>query len=73
MSMYNPPHPGEFIKEVYLDPFHFSYRNVAAKLKVWLYAFQKHLAVVQRVGWLCRTTIIFGRRDRPSTWKRLKL
>jgi plasmid maintenance system antidote protein VapI len=34
MSMYNPPHPGEFIKEVYLDPFHFSFRSVAAKLKV---------------------------------------
>lgn len=36
MSMYNPPHPGEFIKEVYLDPFHFSYRNVADKLRVML-------------------------------------
>ncbi len=34
MGMFNPPHPGEFIKEVYLDPFNFSYRTVAAKLKV---------------------------------------
>ena len=41
MSMYNPPHPGEFIKEVYLDPFHFSYRNVAAKLKVSPSTFQR--------------------------------
>jgi len=34
MSMYNPPHPGEFIREVYLEPLGISYRKVAAKLKV---------------------------------------
>ena len=41
MSMYNPPHPGEFIKEVYLDPFRFSYRTVAVKLKVSPSTFQR--------------------------------
>jgi addiction module HigA family antidote len=34
MRMHNPPHPGEFIREVYLEPFHLSARQVAAKLKV---------------------------------------
>jgi len=34
MSMHNPPHPGEFIREVYLEPFGINYRTVAAKLKV---------------------------------------
>ena len=34
MSMYNRPHPGEFIKEVYLKPFNLSLRSVALKLKV---------------------------------------
>lgn len=34
MSMYNPPHPGEFIREVYLEPLEVSHRQVAAKLKV---------------------------------------
>ncbi len=34
MSMHNPPHPGEFIKEVYLSPFDISSRKVAEKLKV---------------------------------------
>lgn len=34
MSMHNPPHPGEFIREVYLEPLDVSYRTVAAKLKV---------------------------------------
>ena len=41
MSMYNPPHPGEFIKEIYLEPFRISYRNVAAKLKVSPSTFQR--------------------------------
>ena len=34
MTMHNPPHPGEFIKEVYLEPFGLSYRKVAAMLNV---------------------------------------
>jgi addiction module HigA family antidote len=34
MGMHNPPHPGEFIREVYLEPFQLSARQVAAKLKV---------------------------------------
>ena len=34
MSMHSPPHPGEFIRDVYLDPFNLSYRSVALKLKV---------------------------------------
>jgi len=34
MRMHNPPHPGQFIREVYLEPFHLSARQVAAKLRV---------------------------------------
>lgn len=34
MRMANPPHPGEFILEVYLKPYHLSVRLVAEKLKV---------------------------------------
>ncbi len=34
MNMHNPPHPGEFIKEVYLEPLGISYRKVAEMLKV---------------------------------------
>ncbi len=34
MRMHNPPHPGEFIREVYLEPLRVSYRTVAANLKV---------------------------------------
>jgi antitoxin HigA-1 len=34
MAMYDPPHPGEFIREVYLDELNVSSRTVAGKLKV---------------------------------------
>jgi len=33
-NMHNPPHPGEFFKEVYLSPFNISSRTVAEKLLV---------------------------------------
>ena len=34
MSMHNPPHPGEFISEVYLEPNKLSGRELAARLGV---------------------------------------
>ena len=34
MTMHNPPHPGEFITEVYLEPNNLSARELAAKLSV---------------------------------------
>jgi len=34
MAMHNPPHPGEFITEVYLEPNNLSGRELAAKLNV---------------------------------------
>ena len=34
MAMHNPPHPGEFILEVYLEPFDITGRQLSAKLGV---------------------------------------
>jgi len=34
MTMHNPPHPGEFIRSVYLEPFSMSARTLAASLGV---------------------------------------
>ena len=34
MAMHNPPHPGEFIREVYLDPYDLSIRSLAESLGV---------------------------------------
>lgn len=34
MAMHNPPHPGEFITSVFLEPYGISGRELAAKLDV---------------------------------------
>lgn len=34
MKMNNPPHPGEFIQKIFIEPYNLSLRMVAAKLKV---------------------------------------
>lgn len=34
MSMYNPPHPGEFIEVTYMEPFSLSCRFLATQLDV---------------------------------------
>jgi addiction module HigA family antidote len=34
MAMHTPPHPGEFIQEIYLDPHGISGRKLAEKLDV---------------------------------------
>ena len=34
MNSYNPPHPGQFIKETYLEPFAYSCRFLASQLDV---------------------------------------
>jgi len=34
MAMHKPPHPGEFIRETYIEPFDISIRSLAANLGV---------------------------------------
>jgi len=34
MAMHNPPHPGEFVREIYIAPFNISARKVAESLDV---------------------------------------
>lgn len=34
MGMHNPPHPGEFIRDVYITPYDISVRKVAESLGV---------------------------------------
>jgi addiction module HigA family antidote len=34
MAMHNPPHPGEFIRAVYMEPFGITGRTLANKLAV---------------------------------------
>jgi plasmid maintenance system antidote protein VapI len=50
MAMHNPPHPGEFINAVYLEPNDISGRELAAN---WV--------ALPRAGWPCSTAMICGR------------
>ena len=34
MTMHSPPHPGEFIRETYIEPFEISIRSLAESLGV---------------------------------------
>ena len=34
MTMHNPPHPGEFIRDTYVEPFEISIRSLAESLGV---------------------------------------
>lgn len=68
MAMYNPPHPGEFINEIYLKPLNVSYGLVAEKLKVSPTTFRR--LIKGQTGISCemalRLSITLGRT--PESW-----
>ncbi|MBF0633693.1 MAG: HigA family addiction module antidote protein [Nitrospinae bacterium] len=43
MTMHNPPHPGEFIREIYITPYAISVRKVAESLGVSASTFNRLL------------------------------
>jgi len=43
MGMHSPPHPGEFVREVYLESLQVSARQIAARLKVTPSTFQRFI------------------------------
>lgn len=47
--MHNPPHPGEFIANVYLEPFGLSGRELAKKLDVAPSTLSRVLSGMSRV------------------------
>lgn len=49
MAIYNPLHPGEFIKEVYLEPLGICSRKVVLQLKVSPSSFSRLLKGQSRV------------------------
>jgi len=68
MAMYNPPHPGEFIKEVYLEPLRITPRRVALQLKVSPSTFSRLLKGQSRVSpeMALRLSKCLGRS--PESW-----
>lgn len=68
MSMHNPPHPGEFIREVYLEPLNVSFRVVAEKLKVSPSTFHRLIKGQSNISseMALRLSITLGRT--PESW-----
>jgi len=67
-TMHNPPHPGEFIREVYLDPFKVSYRAAASSLKVSPSTFNRLIMGKSNISpeMALRLSKAFGRS--PESW-----
>lgn len=67
-TMHNPPHPGEFIREVYLDPFKVSYRATAKSLKVSPSTFNRLVMGKSNISpeMALRLSKAFGRS--PESW-----
>ena len=68
MAMHNPPHPGEFITEAYLEPNHISGRELALKLGVAASTLSRVLKGTNRVSpeMALRLSKALGRS--PESW-----
>ena len=68
MSMFNPPHPGEFIKETYIDPFEISQNELSDRLNVARSTFSRLIRGEYRVSpeMACRLAKVIGRS--PESW-----
>jgi addiction module HigA family antidote len=68
MTMYNPPYPGEFIKETYLDPFGVSQNEIAEKLDISPSTFNRLIRGHHRVSpeMAIRLSKVLGRS--PESW-----
>ena len=68
MAMYNPPHPGEFITAIYLEPNGISGRELALKLDVSASTLSRILKGTSRVSpeMALRLAKAIGRT--PESW-----
>jgi addiction module HigA family antidote len=68
MTMYNPPHPGEFITSVYLEPNGISGRELATRLDVAASTLSRVLKGTSRVtpDMALRLSKALGRT--PESW-----
>ena len=68
MAMHNPPHPGEFITQVYLEPNSLSGRELAAKLGVAASTLNRILVGSSRISpeMALRLSKALGRS--PESW-----
>lgn len=72
MAMHNPPHPGEFIREIYMRPYGLTVRKVAAGLRVSRSTLNRVLNGLSGVSpeMALRLSQAFGRS--PESWLALQ-
>jgi antitoxin HigA-1 len=72
MAMHNPPHPGEFLTEVYLKPNNLSGRELASKLGVAASTLNRILTGASRISaeMALRLSKALGRS--PESWLALQ-
>lgn len=72
MIMHNPPHPGEFIKETYIDPLNISLRTAALKLNVSPSTFSRLVKGAADLSpeMALRLSKAFGRT--PESWMQMQ-
>ena len=68
MRMYDPPHPGEFINEIYLTPYGLSARAIASHLQVSPSTFSRLISGQAGVSadMAVRLSKVLGRS--PESW-----
>jgi antitoxin HigA-1 len=73
MKMYNPPHPGEVIEGLYLEPFGVSVRTIAAQLGVSPSTLARVVAGKSAVtsDMAIRLSKVLGRS--PESWLKLQM
>jgi antitoxin HigA-1 len=73
MKMHNPPHPGEVIEGLYLEPFNVSARAIAAQLGVSPSTFARVVAGKSSVSpdMAIRLSKVLGRS--PESWLQLQI
>lgn len=71
-TMNNPPHPGEFIYETYLEPLHISIRDAAKKLAVSPSTFDRLINGKSNISPIMamRLSKAFGRT--PESWMHMQ-
>jgi antitoxin HigA-1 len=72
MRMYNPPHPGEVIAGLYLEPFNVSVRTMAVQLGVSPSTFARVVAGKSSVSpdMAIRLSKVLGRS--PESWLQMQ-
>jgi antitoxin HigA-1 len=72
MRMYNPPHPGEVIDGLYLEPFNVSAREIAAQLRVSPSTFARVVSGKSAISpdMAIRLSKVLGRS--PESWLQMQ-